>query len=108
MSGCRMSGCPVPEQLRRLLAEQLSGPEAAALEAHVQTCAACQQALEGLTAATGAWAGRGADPAGEQTAFLQRLSASPPPPSGGPETVVAEGGPGVGEGAGTPSIPGHE
>src|SRR5437879_2994077 len=44
--------CPSAEQLQRLLANQLSVPEAAALESHVRECAACRHALERLTEAT--------------------------------------------------------
>jgi hypothetical protein len=44
-----MTRCPSTEELRRLLADGLSGPEAEAVEAHVEVCAACQQALEQLT-----------------------------------------------------------
>jgi eukaryotic-like serine/threonine-protein kinase len=40
-----MSPCPQRDQLERLLAERLSEPERVAVEAHVEGCAACQQAL---------------------------------------------------------------
>jgi WD40 repeat protein len=44
-----MDRCPSPQQLQRLLAEAVS--DAPAIEAHVEGCASCQQALETLTAA---------------------------------------------------------
>jgi anti-sigma factor RsiW len=44
-----MHPCPPRDQFLQLLARQLSAPESAALEAHVEGCAACQQALEELT-----------------------------------------------------------
>jgi serine/threonine-protein kinase len=44
-----MTRCPSSEQLQQLLAELLTGPEAEAVEAHVETCAACQHALVRLT-----------------------------------------------------------
>jgi serine/threonine protein kinase len=47
-----MSDCPTPAQLERLLADALPGPEAQAVEAHVEACPACQQALEQLTGAS--------------------------------------------------------
>ena len=40
-----MNPCPSPERLRDLLADRLRGTEADAVEAHVEACAACQQAL---------------------------------------------------------------
>jgi formylglycine-generating enzyme required for sulfatase activity/tRNA A-37 threonylcarbamoyl transferase component Bud32 len=46
-----MALCPSAEQLQRLLADQLNGPEGRVIESHVQACPACQEALEQLTAA---------------------------------------------------------
>src|SRR5262249_59229489 len=46
-----MNPCPRRAQLRQLVAEELQGPEALALEAHVETCAACQRVLEELVGA---------------------------------------------------------
>jgi serine/threonine-protein kinase len=43
-----MSPCPLRAQLRQLVTEELQSPEAQALEAHVETCAACQRVLEEL------------------------------------------------------------
>jgi eukaryotic-like serine/threonine-protein kinase len=67
--------CPDAEQLRRLLVEQHPGPDAQAVEAHVETCAGCQEALEELTAgaqATQAW-----EKVPEEV--LRRLEAGPTP-----------------------------
>ena len=44
-----MTGCPSREQLRQLLAQQLAAAEGAALEAHVEGCAACQDSLARLS-----------------------------------------------------------
>ena len=46
-----MSRCPAPEQLDRLLDEQLSDYERRHVSAHVSECPACQEALERLTGA---------------------------------------------------------
>ena len=46
-----MSPCPSPEQLRRLLAEELDDAERDPLECHIEGCAACQGALEELSRA---------------------------------------------------------
>ncbi|MFO0841050.1 MAG: zf-HC2 domain-containing protein [Gemmataceae bacterium] len=45
--------CPDAQQLRRLLADQLLGAEAEAVEAHVEVCPDCQLGLERLTADAG-------------------------------------------------------
>jgi hypothetical protein len=70
-----------------LLLEQLRGPEAEAVEAHVESCAACQQVLESLTAATRT--GPGVESSGAAGAdFLRRLEEEPPTgawPGPGPE-----------------------
>ncbi len=85
-----MTHCPSSEQLQRLLADQLAGSEAEAIEAHVETCAGCQQALEQLTSSPDAFMGRGPVSCGDSGGdFLRRLercppaSPSPPPGSGG-------------------------
>jgi len=52
-----MPSCPNPQLLERLLAEALPDAESAALEAHVERCAACQERLERLTASA-RWSGR--------------------------------------------------
>jgi tetratricopeptide (TPR) repeat protein len=46
-----MSPCPSPEQLQRLLAEELDDTERDPLECHIEGCAACQGALEELSRA---------------------------------------------------------
>ena len=38
--------CPPPDELDRLLAERLSGPARDAVEAHVESCSACQGWLD--------------------------------------------------------------
>ena len=40
-----MNHCPAVEQLRQLLEEDLMGPDAEQIEAHVQSCARCQEGL---------------------------------------------------------------
>ena len=40
-----MHDCPRPERLADLLAGQLTSTEHAALEEHIEQCAACQEAL---------------------------------------------------------------
>ncbi len=45
-----MTPCPAEEQFRRLLDDTLVLAERAPLEAHVESCASCQQTLERLTA----------------------------------------------------------
>jgi WD40 repeat protein len=44
-----MNACPVPEQLRQLLAEELSDAEREQIESHVESCAACKELLAKLT-----------------------------------------------------------
>jgi eukaryotic-like serine/threonine-protein kinase len=74
-----MTRCPSDEELRHLLADRLAGPDAAALEAHVEGCAACQQALERLTAA-GAATLPPATGAGFPPSLVVPLPASPDRP----------------------------
>lgn len=45
-----MNSCPLADQLSRLLTEELPATETAAIEAHLEECRACQEALERLTA----------------------------------------------------------
>jgi WD40 repeat protein/serine/threonine protein kinase len=73
-----MTRCPSSEELQRWLADGLCGPEADAVEAHVEACAACQQRLEELTgnAARTALEPNGRDESGGD--FLRRLEQSPP------------------------------
>ena len=70
-----MNPCPSPDQLRRLLADNLSGPEAESVEAHLEACGDCRQALEELTAALG---GASDEPAAPLEEFLRRLQKQPP------------------------------
>ena len=81
-----MQPCPPRDDLERLLARQVSEPERAALERHVEECAACQEALEGLTRSRDAEGWQrlhqdrtGADPSPAED-FLRRLRETPPPP----------------------------
>jgi WD40 repeat protein len=46
-----MAACPPVDNLRRLLANELTAVEEDSLEGHLEQCAACRQALESLTAA---------------------------------------------------------
>ncbi len=74
-----MTRCPSSEQLQRLLADRLAGPEAEAVEAHVETCAGCQQALEQLSRGPDARTGprpMSLDETGGD--FLRRLERRPP------------------------------
>ena len=45
-----MSSCPSPETIGQLANARSSGPRYAAMEAHVETCSACQDILERLAA----------------------------------------------------------
>jgi serine/threonine protein kinase/WD40 repeat protein len=80
-----MTRCPSSEELRQWLADGLTGPEAEALEAHVETCAGCQQAVEDLLDDTGGRTVRGPD-GGEEVGgdFLRRLERDPPTCAGPP------------------------
>src|SRR4051794_32870814 len=69
-----MTPCPSADDLRRWLADQLAPPEAGHIEAHLEGCRACQQALEQLTAGP---AGP-VPPLPGGTDFLRRLQAQPP------------------------------
>jgi hypothetical protein len=87
-----MQGCPARERLQRLLARQVEGAEAAALERHVEECARCQQLLEELTR-TGdvdAWRQLCAAPPEPEPSpgedFLQKLRESRPARDAGPST----------------------
>ncbi len=44
-----MNPCPPPEQLDRLLADQLSPVDCAVLSTHIEHCLSCQKTLEQLT-----------------------------------------------------------
>jgi WD40 repeat protein len=74
-----MIPCPSSELLQRLLADQLSEPEAETVESHVEACPACQQALEQLTATAGACQIPASVSRGEpRSDFLRRLEQQPP------------------------------
>jgi tetratricopeptide (TPR) repeat protein len=78
-----MTRCPSSDRLQQLLADQLAGPEAEAVEAHVETCARCQQTLERLTSARHEQSGEvpvQRQDAAEETvsALLRRLEQAPP------------------------------
>jgi Tfp pilus assembly protein PilF len=74
--------CPPQEDLRKLLANELEGARAKAIEAHIDRCAACQSALEQLTDAT----------------CLDRVRpAKSPAPDGGINTAVLPEDAGVGK-----------
>jgi serine/threonine protein kinase/tetratricopeptide (TPR) repeat protein len=77
--------CPTQEEFRRLLAEDLVGPDAEALEAYVESCAACQRTLEELTSAARSNPRLLVSSGAEQTwvsktgrEFLRRLERTPP------------------------------
>lgn len=48
-SALQRSSCPSQESILRLLSDELASTEAAGLEAHIETCPACQEMLEHLT-----------------------------------------------------------
>jgi hypothetical protein len=96
-----MNPCPSTEQLRQLLAEQLSDADRDGVETHVEGCTACQGTLEVLT---GALAPEGGRPEGgvegcsrhePDNGFLRRLGRRSP-------RAPAAHGPGGGEDS-TPS-----
>jgi WD40 repeat protein len=78
-----MNDCPSAQQLKQLLAEQLSEPEKGEVEMHLEGCPACQGLLERLADDTTldearnlAW-GRAEDPSGADLAFLDGLKQVP-------------------------------
>lgn len=88
MSG-ELGPCPSADDLERLLAEQLSGPERETIETHVEQCTTCQERLEWLS-------GEAEHPVTARVSaavmelepradFLRRLRETPPQPTkGGP------------------------
>src|SRR5262249_57346115 len=89
--GRPVNPCPDTARLRRLLAEDLPPAEAAAAEAHVEACAACQPAPAELAR------GRPAEPPPTRpplaTALLRRLEEAPAgPPPAPPPTATSGGG----------------
>ena len=100
-----MNPCPSTDQLQLLLTDRLSGPEAEAVESHVEGCSLCQQALESLTRA--ATIGIGPDGPPPNSDFLRRLEQSPPdvaPPTDDPRKTF----PALGSDATTPLASGDE
>src|SRR5262245_54215246 len=103
-----MIRCPSPDDLRRLLADELSSPEAETVEAHLEGCADCRQALEQLTAesrhATGG-------PADLPEDFLRRLQEQPPDgagPAPDPEAATLSPREVAGCGDAPPTVAGYE
>ena len=93
-----MPECPTADELRGLLEASLSGPALAAVEEHVDGCAACQAVLEGLTAGPPRAAPAHIDPAAET--FLARVQAMTPERDVGPRPAPEPMPP--------PRIPGYE
>jgi tetratricopeptide (TPR) repeat protein len=94
------------------LAHELSGAEAEAVEAHVEVCAACQQALEEQTAAVRKQESGPADRRAGDSDFLRRLQEQTPlgtrptPHSAGEATLPLRETPAPGEAV--PSVAGYE
>jgi hypothetical protein len=90
-----LTHCPSTAELGRWLADGLAGAEAAGVEAHVETCADCQQTLEQLTRNADDARGSGPVPRGESGGdFLRRLERAPPaglgpPPAPGGRAALA-------------------
>jgi RNA polymerase sigma-70 factor (ECF subfamily) len=125
----RHGPCPSPDQLERLLEEELSPAELRAVSAHVAACAICQAALERLTDDDGPGPAPPAPtinahpPLPEPSrAFFGRLKqavapAPPPPPDRSPDDTpdparppvppVADA-PGSPDMLAWPSVPGYE
>jgi hypothetical protein len=81
-----MSHCPSLEELRQLLADELDAARRQAVEAHVETCSACQEALARLSNG-GEEAQTPRLPASSSTPlpasevdFIERLKEHPPDP----------------------------
>jgi WD40 repeat protein len=82
-----MLPCPSPEQLRRLLAGDLPGPDEGRVESHVEACPRCQETLDQLTAPgdgpSAELLANGARPrpanGTEAAALLRELKEEPPP-----------------------------
>src|SRR6516225_6524174 len=73
-----MTRCPSSAELEQWLADGLASAEAEAVEAHVEACAACQQALERLTSDVCVRQRQGPVSHGESGhAFLLRLERQP-------------------------------
>jgi WD40 repeat protein/formylglycine-generating enzyme required for sulfatase activity/tetratricopeptide (TPR) repeat protein/tRNA A-37 threonylcarbamoyl transferase component Bud32 len=110
-----VNDCPAREQLARLLAEQLPGPEAGRVEAHVQGCAGCQQILDALAGGGLTGLGPPAPAPGPRPEFLLRLRRGGPDVRDTPDlrggaarTVPAAGGPTAAPAEEWPEVPGYE
>jgi WD40 repeat protein len=111
-----MTECPAREQLALLLAEQLGGPEAERVEAHVQGCARCQEALDALSGGGPTDAGTPAAGPGPRSEFLRRLRQACPGAEdhsgradGEAPTLPPPGETAAGAAAeGWPAVPGYE
>jgi WD40 repeat protein/tetratricopeptide (TPR) repeat protein len=111
-----MNDCPSREQLELLLAERLAGPEAEGVEAHVQGCARCQEALDALSGGDPTDSRRPAPGPEPRSEFLRRLRAARPGTDDrpGPADGAAATAPPPGSTApcaateGWPTVPGYE
>jgi serine/threonine protein kinase len=115
-----MDSCPSAGQLRDLLADRLSIPECQAVESHLESCAACQEALERLTDSADARKDRPVariEAAQAGADFLRRLEQEPPTgaglspvAAGGAEaaTIGPDNRDGAVAPAGIPPVPGYE
>jgi hypothetical protein len=86
-------GCPSAEELQGLVGELLGDADRTVVEAHVETCSACQERLERLVSPTlllirppsHSSVGDGPPAAGFDEVFRERLRQLPvPPPASGP------------------------
>lgn len=83
----RAGGCPSTEVLLELVGEELADGDRTVVEAHVETCTACQEQLERLVAPAPPLSGPPAAPRGgeQEGAFFEQLRQLPvPPPESGP------------------------
>jgi serine/threonine protein kinase len=110
-----MADCPSQALLQRLLEEELLDPQREALEAHVETCAACQQLLERLTKPRGSLDGDRTShgslvelPAEEKAALLEWLERRPPPTVGTSMDATASRVPTAAAGTSAMDLPGYE
>jgi WD40 repeat protein len=92
-----MSPCPSSEELLLLLADQLSAARREALEAHVETCAACQETLARLSDAeegqTPPFPASSSTPLpASELDFVQHLREHPPSTAEGASRPTDEGG----------------
>src|SRR3954451_24935205 len=74
--------CPSPDQLRRLLDDDLPEPQETSIGNHVERCDSCQASLERLTgSAVGPGPSRGGrgDEVDVDPGFLLSLKSAPPP-----------------------------